>query len=74
MKTYVQGIIFGILSILSVLLFTGIPFGTELIEIVDVAVLVIGVFAVLIMYCYPITNYIIRSESQINHVIKKINT
>ncbi len=49
MKTYVQGIIFGMLSILSGLLFTGIPFGTEMIEIVDVAVLVIGIFAVLIM-------------------------
>ena len=49
MKTYALGIIFGILSILSGLLFTGIPFGTEMIEIVDVAVLVIGIFAVLIM-------------------------
>ncbi len=49
MKTYVQGIIFGMLSILSGLLFTGIPFGTEMIEIVDVAVLVIGIFAVLVM-------------------------
>jgi hypothetical protein len=49
MKTYVQGIIFGIMSILSGLLFTGIPFGTEMIEIVNVAVLVIGVFAVLII-------------------------
>lgn len=49
MKTYVQGIIFGILSILSGLLFTGIPFGTELIEIANAAVFVIGAITMLIL-------------------------
>ena len=49
MKTYIQGIVFGILSVLSGLLMSGIPFGTGIIEIANEAVLVIGVAAVLFL-------------------------
>ena len=49
MKTYIQGIILGILSILSGLLINGIPFGTSIIEIINIAVLVIGAFALIFL-------------------------
>ena len=48
-KTYIQGIILGVLSILSGLLFVGIPFGTAAIEIANMAVLGIGMIVVLIV-------------------------
>ena len=49
MKPYLEGIILGGLSVISGLLFVGIPFGTSLIEIANVAVLVIGAITVLIL-------------------------
>ena len=49
MKTYIQGILFGILSVLSSLMMSGIPFGTEIIEIANAIVLLIGVVAVIIL-------------------------
>jgi hypothetical protein len=49
MKNYKQGIIFGVLSIISGLLLSGIPFGTNVIEIINAAVLVLGVITLLII-------------------------
>ena len=49
MKTFIQGIIFGVLAVISGLLFVGIPFGTTVIEIANVAVLVVGAILVLIV-------------------------
>ena len=49
MKTYIQGILFGILSVLSSLMMSGIPFGTEIIEIANAIFLLIGVVAVIIL-------------------------
>ena len=46
MKVYIQGIIFGILSVISGLMMSGIPLGSEMIEIANLFILVIGVFAV----------------------------
>ena len=48
MKTYVQGIVLGILSMVSTLLMNGIPFGSGIIEIANIIVLVIGVIAVIL--------------------------
>ena len=49
MKTYMQGIVLGILSILSSIMMSGIPFGSGIIEIANAVVLVIGVFAVIFL-------------------------
>ena len=49
MKTYIQGLLFGILSVLSSLMMSGLPFGTEIIEIANAIVLLIGVVAVIIL-------------------------
>lgn len=48
MKIYVQGIVFGILSLLSALLINGIPFGSGIIEIANTIVLVIGAITVIL--------------------------
>ena len=49
MKTYIQGILFGILSVLSGLMMSGIPLGSEIIEISNLIILVVGVFAVILL-------------------------
>ena len=49
MKVYTQSIILGVLSILSGLLMVGIPWGSEMIEIVNLAVIAIGAFAIILL-------------------------
>ena len=49
MKVYKQSILLGILSILSGLLIVGVPVGTEIIEIVNTAVLAIGALAIILL-------------------------
>ena len=49
MNTYKQGIILGVLSIISGLLLNGIPYGTNVIEIINEAVLILGVITLLLI-------------------------
>ncbi|MBO6230125.1 MAG: hypothetical protein J6O50_06120 [Ruminiclostridium sp.] len=49
MKTYIKGIIIGIISILSSLLIVGIPIGTSPVEIVEIVILILGIVILLFM-------------------------
>ena len=49
MKTYIKGIIFGIISILSSLLIVGIPIGTSPVEISALVILILGIVILLFM-------------------------
>ena len=49
MKTYIKGIIIGIISILSSLFIVGIPIGTSPVEIIELVILILGIVILLFM-------------------------